>query len=116
VARPGPGGSDRELDVLDVLDRAALPRPVQQHPVVVAGEVRHLDFAYPEALVLIEWDGFAEHGLIRSTFDDDRERDAELQLQGWLTIHVTSNTRPADLARRVRRALDDRRGVGRRAA
>lgn len=91
--------------MLDVLDRANLPRPVQQFRVLVGGEPRLLDFASPDALVAIEWDGFAEHGLIRSTFDDDRDRDAELQLLGWIVIHVTSNTRRQDLERRGRQAL-----------
>lgn len=95
------GGSDRELDIRDTLRRAGLPLPVQQYPVLVAGGWRFLDHAYPELLIYLEFDGFAEHGMIRSTFDDDRERDAELTLLGWLGIRYTSNTRPADLVRRV---------------
>jgi hypothetical protein len=103
--RHDPGGSDRELDVLDVLRRAGLPLPVQQHPVFVAGQLRFLEYAYPDALVYIEWDGFAEHGLIRSIFDDDRDRDAELGLLGWFGLHVTSNTTERNLVSRVERAL-----------
>lgn len=99
------GGGDRELDVLAILERAGLPMPVQQHPVFVAGRWRYLDYAYPTTKVYLEWDGFAEHGLIRSTFDDDRERDAELALLGWLGIHITSNTAERDLVSRVHRAL-----------
>jgi hypothetical protein len=102
------GGSDRELDVRGVLRRAGLPLPLQQHPVFVAGRWRFLDHAYPEPLIYLEFDGFAEHGEIRETFDDDRERDAELALLGWLGIRYTSNTRPADLVSRVRRALEAR--------
>ncbi|MCU1375303.1 MAG: hypothetical protein JWO68_2589 [Actinomycetia bacterium] len=99
------GGSDRELDIRRILRRAGLPLPVQQHPVLVAGRWRFLDHAYPEPLVYLEFDGFAEHGEIRETFDDDRERDAELGLLGWFGIRYTSNTRPADLVSRVERAL-----------
>ena len=106
--RHDPGGSDRELDVLGILQRAGLPLPVQQHPVLVAGRRRYLDYAYPDALVYLEWDGFAEHGLIRSTFDDDRERGAELALLGWLGLHFTSNTTERDLVSRVERALATR--------
>lgn len=102
------GGSDRELDVLRILDQAGLVLPVQQHLVVVAGRKRYLDYAYPELLIYLEFDGFAEHGLIRSTFDDDRERDAELALLGWLGLHFTTSTQPADLVDRVRRALASR--------
>lgn len=102
-----PGGSNRELDVLEVLAAAGRELPVQQHLVVVAGRERKLDFAYPDDLVAIEWDGFAEHGLIRSTFDDDRHRDNELRLAGWIVIHITSNTDPADLVRWVDRARSE---------
>jgi hypothetical protein len=103
--RHNPGGSDRELDVLGILRRAGLPLPVQQHPIYVARRWRSLDYAYPEPKIYLEWDGFNEHGLIRSTFDDDRERDAELALLGWLGLHFTSNTQERDLANRVERAL-----------
>jgi hypothetical protein len=102
------GGSELELDVREVLRKAGLPLPVQQHPVFVAGRWRFLDHAYPPEKVFLEFDGFAEHGLIRETFDDDRERNAELALLGWLGIPCTSNTRPSDLVRRVRRALESR--------
>lgn len=100
------GGSHRELDVRAVLSAAGLPLPAQQHPVLVAGRWRSLDHAYPDIKVYLEFDGFSEHGLIRSTFDDDRERDAELTLLGWLGIRYTSNTRPEDLVRRVRSARE----------
>ncbi|MCU1486293.1 MAG: uncharacterized protein JWN67_3039 [Actinomycetia bacterium] len=100
-----PGGSERELAVLEVLRSAGLPPPVQQHPIVVAGRTRYLDYAYVPERIFLEFDGFAEHGLIRSVFDDDRERDTELGLMGWLGLHFTSATRPDDLVSRVARAL-----------
>src|SRR5688572_17145729 len=100
------GGGDLELDVLEILVAGGLPRPVQQFRVVVGGRERFLDYAYPNALVYLEFLGFAEHGLIRSTFDDDADREAELALAGWLLIGVTSNTSPAALVDRVGRALD----------
>lgn len=106
--RHDPGGSDRELDVRGILRAAGLPLPEQQHPVFVAGKWRFLDHAYPPSKIYLEFDGFAEHGLIRETFDDDRERDPELALLGWLGIRYTSNTRPEDLISRVSRALATR--------
>jgi hypothetical protein len=102
------GGSDRELDVLRILRKAGLPLPVQQFPLVVGGRRRYLDYAYPAEKVFLEWDGFAEHGLLREVFDDDRDRDAELALLGWLGLHFTSNTTEADLVSRVTRALASR--------
>jgi hypothetical protein len=38
-------------------------------------------------------------------FDDDRDRDSELALLGWLKLGITSNTRESDLVRRVMLAL-----------
>ena len=87
------------------LRKAGLPLPVQQHRVEVAGRVRHLDYAYPEKRIYLEFDGFGEHGQIRETFDDDRDRDAELGLLGWFGLHFTSRPREADVVNRVARAL-----------
>jgi very-short-patch-repair endonuclease len=103
-----PGGSERELEVLRILRKAGLPLPVQQFPIEVAGQRRYLDYAYPERKLYLEFDGFGDHGQIREVFDDDRERDAELALLGWLGLHFTSRTTPADLVSRVERALEQR--------
>jgi hypothetical protein len=100
-----PGGSEAELDVLDLLQAAGLPMPVQQFRVVIGGRERFLDYAYPDALVYLEYLGFSEHGQIRSTFDDDADREAELALAGWLMLGITSNTDPGAFVDRVRRAL-----------
>lgn len=99
------GGSKRELGVLTTLRKAKVPVPVQQYEIELAGKRRFLDFAYPSRRIALEFDGFSEHGLIRSTFDDDRARDAELALAGWLVLHFTSRTPIADLIDRVARAL-----------
>ncbi|MBW3573868.1 MAG: hypothetical protein KY450_03240 [Actinobacteria bacterium] len=100
-----PGGSRRELDLLGVLVRGGLPVPAQQHEVVVGGRRRLLDYAYPCEMVGIEWDGFAEHGLIRSTFDDDRRRGNDLAVAGWIMLHFTSNSSPAHIVERTAEAL-----------
>ena len=100
-----PGGSQRELDVVGVLVRGGLPVPEQQHKVVAGGRVRFLDYAYPQQMVGLEFDGFAEHGLIRSTFDDDRLRGNDLAVAGWLMLHFTSRSSPAHIVERTRRAL-----------
>jgi very-short-patch-repair endonuclease len=71
----------------------------------VSGRSRRLDFAYPEERIAIEFDGFAEHGLLRSTFDDDRVRGNALALAGWLVLHFTSRSSAAEIADRTREAL-----------
>lgn len=100
-----PGGSARERRVLHAIRRAGLPAPVHQHPVTIDGQRRTLDFAYPPLQVGLEFDGFAEHGRIRSTFDDDRVRGNGLALAGWLILHVTSAMTDAEIASWVARAL-----------
>jgi hypothetical protein len=100
-----PGGSRRELAVLDVLGAAGVPLPVQQFRVSVGGRVRVLDFAYPDEMIGLEWDGYAEHGPIRSTFDDDRLRGNDLAVAGWLMLHFTSNSAPRHVVARTAEAL-----------
>lgn len=75
---------------------------------MVGGRRRLLDYAYPEALVGLEWDGFAEHGKIRSTFDDDRLRGNDLALAGWLMLHFTSRTPAAHIVQRTLATLAQR--------
>ncbi len=104
-----PVANDWERWLRRVLCEAGLPTPVHQHPVDVGGRRRYLDLAYPADRVGIEFDGFAEHGLLRSTFDDDRARDNDLRLAGWLVLHFTSRSTPVDIVRSVTRALRQRR-------
>jgi hypothetical protein len=105
-ALPDRGANGGELQVLEVLRRAGLPLPVAQHRVVVGGRTRYLDYAYPEQRIGLEFDGFAEHGLLRSTFDDDRVRGNALALGGWLVLHFTSRSTAVELVERTQEALD----------
>jgi hypothetical protein len=104
-----PGGSDREAQVARALVAAGLPAPVQQHMVVVAGRTFHLDVAYPEARVAVEFDGWDAHRGFEA-FHGDRERARLLVAAGWRLLHVTARTTPADLVRDVRALLLRRAG------
>lgn len=110
---PGYGAAEsrRELEVVGILVRGGLPVPEQQHEVVVGGRSRYLDYAYLDELVGLEFDGFAEHGLIRSTFDDDRLRGNDLAVAGWLMLHFTSNSTAAHIVERTAQALALRRRI-----
>ena len=109
---PGAPSANRwERRIPAILRRADLPPPVAQFPVDVGGRRRYLDFAYPDERVALEFDGFAEHGLIRSTFDDDRVRDNALRLAGWLVLHFTSRSTPEDIVDTTARALAGRRSA-----
>lgn len=87
-----PGGSDRELDVPRILRRAGLPIPVQQHRVKVEGYTYYLDYAWPDVLQALEWEGFDPHGTQPSTFHHDRDRTRRLQRAGWTIWPVTART------------------------
>ena len=110
-ALPERAANGGELEVLEALQRSGLPLPVTQHRVVVGGRTRRLDFAYPEARIALEFDGFAEHGLLRSTFDDDRVRGNDLRLAGGLVLHFTSRSSMRDITETVDRALQQGRSA-----
>ena len=92
-----PGGSDRELDVPRILKRAGLPVPLQQYRVKVEGYTYYLDFAWPEVLQTLEWEGFDPHGIWASTFHNDRDRTRRLQRAGWTIWPVTAHTSPNEI-------------------
>lgn len=91
----------------EVCERFALPTPIYQYEIAVDGLVRRLDFAYPERKLYIEVDGYAWHTR-EGVFEDDRERQNWLTIEGWLPIRITwkmLTTNPAGVARVIRKAL-----------
>lgn len=107
IARiPGydPGGSELEVRVVRVLQAGGLPLPIAQHLVRIRGRRYVLDFAYLEAKVAIEVDGF-DHHRTRTAFDGDRSRQNLLVLDGWMPLRFTSRTTDAEIVDSVRRAL-----------
>jgi very-short-patch-repair endonuclease len=87
-----------------------LPRSSRQVLVELAIGPVHLDFAYPEALVAIEVDGYAWH-MDRAAFERDRERDNLLQQQGWIVLRFTwamLRWQPDHVAEVIRDALEQR--------
>jgi hypothetical protein len=87
-----PGGSDRELDVRRIIERAGYPLPVQQHRVRVEGRTYFIDHAWPDSLHGIEFEGFDPHGKLWTPFHYDRERLRRLTRAGWTIYPVTSQT------------------------
>jgi very-short-patch-repair endonuclease len=106
-----PAANDWERWLARVLQGSGLPAPVHQFPVDVGARRRYLDLAYPAERVGLEFDGFAEHGLIRSTFDDDRMRENDLRLAGWLVLRFTSRSTPVTIVETTRRALRQRQSA-----
>jgi hypothetical protein len=91
--------------------RFSLPPYVYQHKVFdAAGSlVAQIDFAYPEAMLGIEVDGFETHGT-PDAMEKDFERDDTLEIDyGWRIVHFTWHQvlkRPDYVARRVLQLLD----------
>ena len=99
------GGSERELDVLDTLERAGLPLPDQQVEVEIDGKRYVLDYAYAPEKIVVEWEGFSEHGLVYETFHGDRPRNNRLRLAGWLLLQFTAESTEDDVVRDVTAGL-----------
>ena len=82
-ARPRPAQSGLELDFVAMIERAGLPTPVRQHPIVLlSGELIHLDLAWPNIRLAVEpghswWHG-GDLGQRR-----DQARDRACDAVGW---------------------------------
>jgi len=98
---PHPGDSGAERDLFALLTGTGLPRPVPQHAVTIAGRTYHLDLAYPERRVAIEYDGWGPHGTTRTSFLRDRARVSDLTTAGWRTLVFTDAVPEAEVVRQV---------------
>jgi Protein of unknown function (DUF559) len=103
--------STLERRTLDLIRAYALPMPIGQFPFPGRQFVEGcVDFAYPEAKLILETDGRRWHSRIRE-ITRDRERDLEAARHGWQTLrflyeHVVND--PADSAATILTVLDHR--------
>lgn len=94
-----------------LLADAGLPPPVAQHKIYrkVNGRpkfVARVDFAYPDLLIAIEYDG--DHHRERTTHRFDQERQNELHVMGWTVLRFHADDvlrRPGELVAKVRAVL-----------
>jgi len=104
--------SPAESRVLLAMFDAGLPIPEAQHSVCdLDGRERYrLDFAWPEPMVALEYDGYAAHA---DRADRDAARDEDLRRRGWLVVRATADDlrNPARLMSAVSTALDRPRSV-----
>lgn len=103
-----PGHSDFETRLRQVLRRGGLPQPIAQFPVGDSrGFVGTMDFAFPEAKILIEADSEKHHGN-RLARQWDAERRTRLIAAGWIVLVFTYydvTRRPGYVIQQVREAL-----------
>jgi hypothetical protein len=76
--------SELEERFLSLMAQFDLPAPL------VNGRIQghEVDFHWPHHRLIVEVDGAAAH-LTLKAFEDDRRRDAELQLAGWRVVRFT---------------------------
>lgn len=90
----------------------ALPIPSQQTPVLdTDGRERYrLDFAWEEARVAVEYDGYAAHV---GRADRHAARQADLERRGWVVLRADAEDLrdPARLHGEIRRAFSRRRAA-----
>jgi very-short-patch-repair endonuclease len=105
--------SPLELRFEQILREAKLPPPVRQFRVLDEDGrfVARLDFAYPEAKIAIEVDGYRHHSdSHRGSWFHDRERRNKVVLLGWRPLHFTSELiyyDPAKVVARVKKLRGD---------
>ena len=87
---PDPAPESRlEVELQQLMRRAGLPLPRRQFVVKDHdGFVARLDFAFPEALVAVEAEGYRYHSG-RQAWERDAKRRNHLQRLGWRVIVVT---------------------------
>ncbi|HEY2666377.1 MAG TPA: type IV toxin-antitoxin system AbiEi family antitoxin domain-containing protein [Actinomycetota bacterium] len=109
-----PIGSEFEASLFRGLREAGLPLPVAQYRVLMGdGSLVFLDFAYPEVKLAIEADSYLWHASL-AAWQRDRARNGELVALGWSILPITydlATFKPAEVARRVRGALEARLAV-----
>ncbi len=100
-----PADSVLETAMARLIARHRLP-PVEFHPIIEGYEV---DFRVTGTPVILECDGWKYHGLDRSNFERDRDRDADLIAAGWIVVRFTYRaivSRPSATAQRIRAAVE----------
>ena len=98
--------SPLEEMVIALCDRHGIPRPL----VNAAVQGRRRDFVWREARLVVEADSYTWHRS-PSALNDDRERDAELTLNGYTVLRFSYEQvakRPRYVVATLRRALTRR--------
>jgi hypothetical protein len=97
-----------EADLGVLLAKHGVPPTLHVLVTTAHGATFELDWAYPDAMVGLELDGYGVHLRSADAFDGDRDRRNELVLAGWEIFNFSSRMcrrNPARVVDQVRRAL-----------
>ncbi len=100
--------NDFEELFVSLLDAHGLPRPRFNADISVGGRFFCVDCLWHSQRLIAELDGRAAHGT-REAFEDDRERDRLLTVNGWRVLRITwrqVRDRAEDVALDVSMALE----------
>ncbi|MEX2100317.1 MAG: hypothetical protein WEB19_02780 [Acidimicrobiia bacterium] len=105
--QPGyhPGDSEPEKRISDLLVRAGLPRPVPQYRIRLGKRTVRADLAYPELMIVMEYDSWEFHSS-RTAFDNDAERRNQMRLAGFTVLEFTSKSSDRSIVDTVTAARD----------
>ncbi len=95
--------SELEDDFLALLARSGIERPKTNEEI----DGIEVDFHWPDSKLIVELDSYEYHRT-PTQFDEDRRRDAALELKGYTVIRVSDswlNTDPAGVAATIRQLL-----------
>ena len=99
-------GLERRLWKL--IGTSGLPLPLREYPVIEGGkQIYRIDFAYPDAMLAIEADGW-EHHSDRMSWSRDQGRSNVLTARGWRLLRFTYqdlDQTPDDVVSAIRRSL-----------
>ena len=106
-------GSQSHLEILGLraLLAAGLPQPVLQYEIALGPRFLHVDAAWPEARLAVEFDGAAFHAG-HDDWQRDLRRDAALAALGWVVLRFSFadvTERPAYCGAQVAAAYRRRR-------
>jgi hypothetical protein len=103
-----PPESELEARLGRLIIASGLPAPVAQHEIRVGTRLLgRVDFAWPDAMVAVEADGYRFHGG-RPAWQRDLARRNRITVRGWRMIHVTWDDvtrRPETVTAALRAAL-----------
>jgi hypothetical protein len=111
---PARVNSDWERDFIDFCDAHEIPRP--ELNVIVEGH--EVDALWRRPKLIVELDSWTHHRH-RRAFEDDRRRDGDLQLAGYVVLRITwrrLEREPEEVARQIKQRVGDAHARGAQAS